>query len=210
MHHLFHLSIHHALHLSLHPSMHHPFHLSIHQTMNIRKSWTNSLVLIIPSQIMTKIPNNITLTLHQAKFLEETPGTSNGAKYPDNFPLTQELVQFVKSYLQNYVLVFQVMLCTMRCAHRSINEILLEWDPGPTYLVQRLWDPGGPSYRSRSHVHTDLEKLGKLKSYLYFIHLPGLSSLPSQVTKVLNLAPNHHLGKLDCMGSFRYLPRLDQ
>ena len=58
----------------------------------------------------------------------------------------------------NYMLdVFQVMLHTMRCAHGSINEILFEWDARPTYLVQRLWDPGGPSYTSRSHVPTNLE-----------------------------------------------------
>ena len=69
--------------------------------------------------------------------------------------------------LQNYVLgVFQVMSCTMRCVHGSINTILLEWDPGPTYVVERLWDHGGPSYSSRSCVPTDLDKPGKPKSYL--------------------------------------------
>ena len=57
---------------------------------------------------------------------------------------------------------------------------------------------------------TNLEKLGMLISYLDYIHLPGLSSLPFQVTKVLNQAPELNLGKLDHMGSFRYLPRLDQ
>ena len=113
--------------------------------------------------------------------------------------------------LGNYVLgVFQVMLHTMRCVHGSINEILLEWDPGPTYLVQRLWDPGGPSYSSRSSVPTDLDELGKPKTYLDYIYLPGLSSLPFLVTVMPNLAPNNQLGKLDHMGSFRYLPRLDQ
>ena len=106
--------------------------------------------------------------------------------------------------------VFQVALHTMRCAHGSINKIQMEWDPEPTYVVQRLWDPGGPTYSSRSSVPTDLEKLGKPKSYLDYIHVPGLSSLPFLVTVMLNLAPNNHLGKLDCMGSFRYLPRLDQ
>ena len=98
----------------------------------------------------------------------------------------------------------------MRCAHGSINEILMEWDPGPTYVVQRLWDPGEPTYSSRSSVPTDLDELGKLKSYLDYIYLPGLSSLPFLVAVMLNLAPNNHLGKLDHMGSFRYLPRLDQ
>ena len=86
----------------------------------------------------------------------------------------------------------------------------MEWDPGPTYVVQRLWDPGGRTYSSRSIVPTDLDKLDKPKSYLDYIHLPGLSSLPFLVTVMLNLAPNNYLGKLDCMWSFRYLPRLDQ
>ena len=80
--------------------------------------------------------------------------------------------------LRNYVLgVFQVMLHTMRCVHGSINEILMEWDPGPTYIVQRLWDPGGPTYSSRTSVPIDLDKLGKPKTYLDYIYLPGLSSL---------------------------------
>ena len=39
----------------------------------------------------------------------------------------------------------------------------MEWDPGPTYDVQRLWDPGGPTYSSRSSVPTNLDKLGKPK-----------------------------------------------
>ena len=86
----------------------------------------------------------------------------------------------------------------------------MEWHPGPTYHVQRLWDPGGPTYSSRSSVPTDLDKLDKPKSYLGYIHLPGLSSLPIVVTVMPNLAPNNCLGKLDHMGSFRYLPRLDQ
>ena len=113
--------------------------------------------------------------------------------------------------LRNYVLgVFQVTSRTMRCAHGSINKILFEWDPGPTYDVQRLWDPGGPTYSSRSSVPTNLDKLGKSKSYLDYIYLPGLSSLPFLVTVKPNLAPSNHLEKLDHMGSFRYLPRLDQ
>ena len=113
--------------------------------------------------------------------------------------------------LRNYMLgVFQVASHTMRCAHGFINEILLEWDPGPTYVVQRLCDPGGPTYSSISNVPTYLDKLGKLKSYLDYIHLPGLSSLPFLVAVMPNLAPNNHLGKLDCMGSFRHLPRVDQ
>ena len=75
----------------------------------------------------------------------------------------------------------------MRCAHGSIDEILIEWDSGPTYLVQRIWDPGGPTYSSRSSVPTDLDELGNLKSYLDCIHLPGLSSLPILFTVMLNL-----------------------
>ena len=104
--------------------------------------------------------------------------------------------------LRNYVLgVFQVALHTMRSVHGSINEILLEWVPGPTYVVQRLWDPGGPSHSSRSSVPSDLDNLGKLKTYLEYIHLPELSSLPFLVTVKLNLAPNNHLRKLDQMGA---------
>ena len=106
--------------------------------------------------------------------------------------------------------VFQVVLHTMRCVDGSTTKILLEWDPGPTYLVQRLWDPGGPSYSSRSHVPTDPEKINKPKSYLGYIHIYKLSSLPFLVILKLNLAPKHHLGKLDHMGSFGYLCRLDQ
>ena len=108
--------------------------------------------------------------------------------------------------------VSQVMLRTMRCAHGSINKILLlfEWVPGPTSDVQQLWDPGGSTYSSRSSVPTNLDKLGKPKSYLDYIHLPGLSSLPFLVTVIPNLAPSNHLVKLDHMESFRYVPRLDQ
>ena len=66
------------------------------------------------------------------------------------------------------------------------------------------------SFYSRSSVPTDLDKLGKLKSYLDYIHLPGVSSLPFLVAVMPNLASYIQLGKLDHMGSFRYLPRLDQ
>ena len=102
-----------------------------------------------PSEIMVKIPDNITLTLHQAKFLEETPGTTNGVKYLANFLVTQKWVKFMVINIRNYVLgVFHIASHTMQCVHGSIAKILLEWDPGPTYLVQRLWDPGGPTYSS--------------------------------------------------------------
>ena len=114
---------------------------------------------------MAKIPDKITLALHQAKFPEETPGTTNWVKYLANFPVTQKWVKFMEINLRNYVLgIFQVVSYTIRCAYGSINKILLEWDPGPTYFVQRLWDPGGPSYSSRSGVPMDLEKLGKPKA----------------------------------------------
>ena len=164
-----------------------------------------------PSEITVKFPHDITLTLQQAKFLEETPDTTKRVIYPGNFMLTQIWVKFMVITLRNYVLgVFQVVSCTVRCVHGSINKILLEWDPGPTYDVQRLWDPGGSTYSSRSSVPTNLDKLGKPKSYLDYIHLPGLSSLPFLVAVKPNLAPSNHLEKLDHMGSFRYLPRLDQ
>ena len=96
--------------------------------------------------------------------------------------------------------------------HHEMCAWIYQRDPngmGP-HVVQRLWDPGGPTYSSRSSVLTDLDKLDKLKSYLDYIHLPGLSSLPFLVAEMPNLAPNNHQGKLDHMGSFRCLPRLDQ
>ena len=125
--------------------------------------------------------------------------------------LTQIRAELMEINLRNYVLhVFHIALHTMRCAHGSINKILMELDPAPTYDVQRLWDPGGSTYSYRSSVPTNLDKLGKPKSYLDYIHLPGLSPLPFLVTVKPNLAPSNHLEKLDHMRSFRYLPRLDQ
>ena len=160
---------------------------------------------------MAKIPDDITLTLHQAKFPEETPGTTSGVNYLANFLVKQKWVKFMVINLRNYMLaVFQVVLHTMRCAQGSVAEILMECDPGPTSLVQRLWDPGGPTYSSRSSVPTDLDQLGNPKCYLDYIHLPGLSPLPFLVTVMPNPAPNNHPVKLDHMGSFKYLPRLDQ
>ena len=83
-----------------------------------------------PSEIMVKFPHDITLTLQQAKFPEETPDTTMRVIYPGDFMLTQIWVKFMVINLRNYVLgVFQVALHTMRCAHGSINKILLEWDP---------------------------------------------------------------------------------
>ena len=86
----------------------------------------------------------------------------------------------------------------------------MEWDPGPTYDVQRLWDPGGSTYSSRSSVPTNLDKLHMPKSYLDYIHQPGLPPLPFLVAVKPNLACSNHLEKLNCMVSFRHLPRLDQ
>ena len=40
------------------------------------------------SEIMVKFPHDITLTLQQAKFLEETPDTTKRVIYPGNFMLT--------------------------------------------------------------------------------------------------------------------------
>ena len=164
-----------------------------------------------PSEITVKFPHDVTLTLQQAKFLEETPDTTKRVIYLGNFMLTRIRVKLTVINLRNYVLgVFHIASCTTRCAHGPINKILIEWDPGPTYDVQRLLDPGGSTYSSRSSVPTNLDKLGKPKSYLDYIHLPGLSPLPFLVAAKPNLAPSNHLEKLDCMGSFSYLPRLDQ
>ena len=164
-----------------------------------------------PSEIIAKIPHKVTLTLQQSRFLEETPDTTNRVKYPGNLLLTRNHVKLTVINLRNYVLgVSHVVSHTMRCVQGSINKILMEWDPGPTYDVQRLWDPGGPTYSSRSSVPTNLDKLGELKSYLDYIHLPGLSPLPFLVAVKPNLASSNHLEKQDCMGSFRHLPRLAQ
>ena len=79
------------------------------------------------SEIMVKFPHDVTLTLQQAKFPEETPDTTKRVIYLGNFMLTQIRVKFMVINLRNYVLgVFQVTTCTMRCAHGSINKILLE------------------------------------------------------------------------------------
>ena len=98
----------------------------------------------------------------------------------------------------------------MRGAHGSNSKILSEWDPGPTYVVQRLWDPSGLSYTCKLGIPINLEILGRPKSYLDYIHLLQLSSQPFLVVLVLNLAPKLHVGKQDNMRSFRYQPRLDQ
>ena len=58
---------------------------------NIRNSHTNTSTNYGEknlSEIIAKIPDDVTLTLHQVKFPDETPGTTNGVKYPANFPVT--------------------------------------------------------------------------------------------------------------------------
>ena len=92
-----------------------------------------------PFEIIVKFPHDVTLTLQQAKFPEETPDTTKRVIYPGNFMLTRIRVKLTVINLRNYMLgVFHMASCTMRCVHGSINKILLEWDPGPTYDVQRL------------------------------------------------------------------------
>ena len=123
--------------------------------------------------------------------------------------LDKKWVKFPDFILLNYMLGdLLVMMCTMGYAYGSSNEILSEWDPGPTYLVQRPQDPGGPNYMSRSCFLVDLKKLGKMKCYLDYFHLLVLPSHPFLVILVLILVPKLQLGKLDHMGSFRYTPRL--
>ena len=129
---------------------------------------------------MAKIPHEVTLTLQQAKFPEETPDTTKRVKYLGNFLLTRIHVKLMVINLRNYLLgVFHVASHTIRCVHGSINKILMEWDPGPTYDVQRLWDPGGPTYSSRSSVPTNLDKQGEPKSYLDYIHYHDYRPYPS-------------------------------
>ena len=89
-----------------------------------------------PSEITVKFPHDVTLILQQVKFPEETPDTTKRVIYPGNFMLTRIRVKFTVINLRYYMLgVFQVASHTMRCVHGSINKILLEADPGPTYDV---------------------------------------------------------------------------
>ena len=76
--------------------------------------------------------------------------------------------------------------CTTRCVDGFSKEILSELDHGPTYVVRRLWDPGRPSYTSRSIFPIDLEILGQPKSYLDYIYQLASSSQPFLVILVLN------------------------
>ena len=92
MHRPYQPSVHRTLRLSLHPSVHHPFRPSFLTMTNIRNSRMDSPVLTtgrkIPSETMVKFPHDVTLTLRQAKFPEETPDTTKRVKYPGNFFLT--------------------------------------------------------------------------------------------------------------------------
>ena len=89
-----------------------------------------------PFKITAKFPHDVTLTLQKTKFLEETPDTTKRVIYPGNFMLTHIWVKLTLINLRNYVLgAFHIMSHAIRCAHGSINKILLEWDPGPTYDV---------------------------------------------------------------------------
>ena len=47
------------------------------------------------SEIMVIFSHNATLTLHQTKFLEETPNTTNRVIYPSKFMSTQIWVKFM-------------------------------------------------------------------------------------------------------------------
>ena len=60
-------------------------------------------------KLQLKFPHNVTLTIQQAKFLEETPDTTKRVIYLGNFMSTQIRVEFMVINLRNYVLgVFQV------------------------------------------------------------------------------------------------------
>ena len=63
---------------SVHPSddKHQEILDKFHSTKYVEKSL---------SKVMAKFPSNITLTLHQAKFPERSPGNSDGVKYPVEF-----------------------------------------------------------------------------------------------------------------------------
>ena len=133
-----------------------------------------------PSKITVKFPYDVTLTLHQAKFLKKTPGNSNRGNFTVELLSGQKWVRFMELNLQNHVLgVFEVVPCTMSCSHGSNNKTQTKWDPGPTYVVQRLWDPvDQATLTSRSSIPINLEKLGHPKSYLDLIHLLPSSSQP--------------------------------
>ena len=51
------------------------------------------------AEIMAKIPDIATLTQHNVKFLEKTPGNSNGGNYSVEFLSGQKWVKFADVYL---------------------------------------------------------------------------------------------------------------
>ena len=73
--------------------------------------------------------------------------------------------------------------------------------PWTNLSCAEAWDPGGPSYSSRSSVPMDLDKLINIKKIPRLYPHTGLSSLPYLVAVILVLAPNNHLGNPDHMGS---------
>ena len=54
-----------------------------------------------PSKIIAKVPTGITLTLHQVKLLDKTPGNSNGGNITVEFPSGQKWVKFMEINQQN-------------------------------------------------------------------------------------------------------------
>ena len=88
----------------------------------------------------------------------------------------------------------------MGAYHGSSYEIQSEWDPVPTYVVQRLWDPGGLKSMSIKDSTMARLNLGHPKQYLdYFLWL-ALLSHPFLVVLVLHLVSKLQLEQLDQMG----------
>ena len=91
-----------------------------------------------------------------------------------------------------------VIMHTQGCVyHGSSYEIQAEWDPGPINVVQRLWDPGGPSYTSKTSTIVIPPIQGNLKQYLDHFQCLALISHPFLVILVLHLVSRLHLEKLD-------------
>ena len=197
------MSIHCMIHLSLHSSMHHPYHPYIlhyncHYTCSassIASVHTSCVTSVTAPVCASSIPNihascitSVVAPVCALPILSVKPSNDECQEFLDKFPSTNygeknlsEITTKIPdditlTYLRNYMLgVFQVVSCTMRSAHGSINQILLECNPGPTYLVQRLWDPGGPTYSSRSSVPA--KKLPRLHPPTRTI-IPTLPSCP--------------------------------
>ena len=57
-----------------------------------------------------------------------------------------------------------ITIDTQQCAyHGSSYDIQAECDAGPSYVIQRLWDPGGPICTSRTSQNFVLPPLGTPK-----------------------------------------------